>query len=485
MNKIYDIANIIAEKANPEYIPEYVKPVCVLSGSYYDMGLQFATQLQDGLYNTMLHLISRILKGRGPSGVIEDAREYEKIIAHQSPEIIDMFHGTADGLAVPYEAVLIYAIPNLLLPIPQNACSTISVWGKATKDGNLYCAANADGGVFTPTSYGPTMILYPENGNICVCNGGFNSNLALNEKGLVTMASNGGWNGGQGDVGYGTGAILSVLQLSLKTGSADEAMHHFTKVNKPVGSAENFHCADVSGTAYLIESTFAHSCTRTSGEFKEDDYLLATNYFLSEEMQTSRPKADNNINSIYRYRSEEQRIRELYGTLDANELDKVLSCADYFDGEKWVRNVWDEELGRWSPEKRSPKNSTYMQCFADPVEKTVYLRQGEKCTTCSNVAYSTGGKSRITLKEHPEKLVEESLDEAKRRLYHLSGKLETGQAEKEPGILQRIELAKVQVWKGDNYKALGFLRTESFHDELLYLSKALTAFSKAQALLDI
>lgn len=484
MKTVTDIATIVTKYVNPENIPSFVKPVCIVSGNYYDMGRQFGQQMKDNLYTSILHLSTRIITGRGDKNVMRDAYRYEEVLRNQSPEVVEMFQGTADAIGLPYEAILIYAIPNLLAPSP-NACSTISAWGRATEKGALYCAANADGGAFTPTSYGPTMVLYPEQGNVCICNGGYNSNLALNSKGLVTMASNGGWNGKANDIGYGTSAVLSPMQISLKCNDAEEAIYTFTKVNAPIGAAENFHCVDIHGKGGIIEATFGHSHIRRSGEFGEVDYMLATNYFLSDEMQDSKPENDiNNINSPYRYQTEEQLLKDNHGKIDLSILDDILSCRDYYDGSSWVKEVWDEEYSRWSPEKRSAKNSTYMQCFADPENLTVYFRQGERCITCSNIPGTTGGLSKFVLKNTPEAMVEEALIEAKRKLYTYSGKIELGMIERNCDVLNRLDEAKKSIWIGDNYKAMGYSQVVDIDKKLFYISKAVTAFAKAQALLD-
>lgn len=482
MYTLEQIVAKLAQRAKPDLVPDIVKPVVMVKGSNYEMGYQYGQQLHDQIILHTLLLATKLMTVRHDGKVIEDALRYEEVLRRQSPDFAEMLHGTADALGLPYEAVLLYVIPNLMGAVPPSQCSTISAWGKATKDGRLYTGANADGGAFTPTSYGPTLVMFPDKGYVNVSNGGYNSNLAMNSQGLVIMASNGGWNGRKGDIGYGTAAVSSTMYLVKHCKSARDALDKLTKEMSPVSSAENLHCVDPSGDACIIESTFGHRGIRRSGDLGEKDYLLATNFFLSEEMQTSAPRDLTDQNAQYRYRSEEQLIRESYGKISPMQLNAILSCLDFYalDG-NWIKNVWDPEGSRNTPEKRSYKNATYMQCLTDPEHRIAYFKQGENCAICSNVPGSTGFYSKLELRDSPEQMAEASVTEAKCRLYALSARVAQGEL---PYALveARMTQAKQYVWQGENYKAMA-LAMEQDRERLAYLSKALTLFSKAQVLL--
>ena len=164
MKTFEEIVDALKSQANPELIPDMIKPVCIVSGKPYDMGYQLGLELGQLSVNQTLILAARIRAMRpDTAAVMRDAAAFGRIVAEQSPEIDEMWHGTADALRVPYETMLLQNVPNLLRPA-VNHCSSLSAWGRATEDGRLLNAVNADGGSFTPTSYGPTMVLYPEIG---------------------------------------------------------------------------------------------------------------------------------------------------------------------------------------------------------------------------------------------------------------------------------------------------------------------------------
>lgn len=485
MMTIEQIAALLAERVVPGEIPDMVKPVCIVTGDNYQMGFQYGQQLQKNICTRTLHLAARLILERPNVDIIADAYRYEEILRSQSPELIEMFKGTAEGADLPYEAILVYTILNLAQVSP-NQCSTISAWGSSTLEGHLIAGCNADGAAFTHTSYEPTMVMYPKEGNVSVNNGGYNSNFAMNNKGLVNLASNGGWNGRRDDRGIGTPSVLPAMYLNWRCSTAKEAVERYTLHSAPISAAENMHCADISGETFLIEATHSHYYVRRPGEHGEKDYLLATNYFLSEEMQSSKPATNNSyINAQFRYRTEDKLLKENHGKITLETIDGILSCRDYYDGEKWVKDVWDEEYSKWTPEKRSHRNATYMQCLADPERRTAYIRQGQSCVTSSCMPGSTGKFSRLILKDTPLAMVMDAEEEAKRQVFSLSERLETGRQTLDWAVERRMNEAKRCVWEGSTHMSRALAFGNDINRYMLNLGKAATSFSKAQVLANI
>lgn len=482
MKTFEEIVDALKSQANPELIPDMIKPVCIVSGKPYDMGYQLGLELGQLSVNQTLILAARIRAMRpDTAAVMRDAAAFGRIVAEQSPEIDEMWHGTADALRVPYETMLLQNVPNLLRPA-VNHCSSLSAWGRATEDGRLLNAVNADGGSFTPTSYGPTMVLYPENGYASMNNGGYNSNLAMNEKGFVSMATNGGWGGRADDVGYGAPAVLSTMQLSLHCDSVASALHRALEINSAVGSPENMHFADVGGNACVVEATNSHFALRRSGENGESDYLHATNYFVSPDMQDSKPSdLRRTKNAVSRFITENRLLQDTLGHITLDTLERIITCRDYFDGQQWVRNVWDPEYSTWTPEKRSFMNDTYMQCLADPTARTVYFRQGKGCRPACCVPGSTGRFSKLTLKPTAAALAEQALVDAKIQIYRAAAHLSDAGAAYTDAVRTQLDQAKRCIWEGENYKALAMLEDQT-NERMVLLSKAVILFCKAQVL---
>ena len=485
MKKFEEVAAALMAQADPQVVPDMVKPVCIVSGKPYDMGYQLGLESGRSTVNHVLVLASRIRALRpDTAGIMKDAEAFGRIMEEQSPDIAEMWQGTADALSLPYEAMLLGYIPNLMQPV-VNHCSSLSVWGSAAEEGKLINAVNADGGSFTPTSFGPTMVLYPENGYASMNNGGYNSNFALNEKGLVTMATNGGWNGRPGDEGYGTPAVLSTMQLNLHCADTAEALQRALEINRPTGSAENMHFADPAGDVCVVEMTNGHHAVRRSGDNGEKDYLHATNYFLSPEMQSSKPTdLRRTQNAVSRFITEDRLLRDSLGHITLDTLEKIITCRDYFDGEHWVRDAWDPEYSTWTPEKRSFRNDTYMQSLAEPTERTAYFRQGKGCRPACCVPGATARFSRLVLKPTAMELAEQAVVDAKIRFYRAAAKLSAvGEDAAEPAY-DRLDRAKRCIWEGENHKALALL-TEDANQRMVHLSKAVTLFCKAQVLADL
>lgn len=477
VKKFEEAAAALMKEADPKLVPDFVKPVCILSGTPYECGYQFGKAAGKTLVNHTLLIASKL---PNKEAAMAAAEKFDEVVKSQTPDIAEMWQGTADALGIPYEAMLILNVPNLIDARPCE-CSTISVWGKATKDGRLYNAANADSTPFTQTSYGATMVIYPENGYATMNNGGYSSNFTLNEKGLVCMASHGVWAGLDGDNGLGTPSILSAMELNLHCDSAKNALDTMLNERKQQAGPENLHVSDVSGNAWVLETTNRHRSLRRSGENGEVDFLHATNFFLTEEMQSSKPAHFPAVdNAVSRYITEKQLLLDNLGQVDLDVLNAVITCHDYYDGKTWHKDEWDEEYGSWSPEKHAMSGDTYMQCLGDPSNLTGYFRQGKSCTAANGIPYTTGNFSRLMLKGSPEETVMAAAADAKKYIYAAAAKITAGIAAAE-AVSGRLNMAKTCIWQGENYRA-GAALTADKNERQVLLSRAATLFAKAQVL---
>ena len=343
MTSFEDLAQLLIKNVPPSITPDYVRPVCIVKGDFYTMGRQYGRELKQIIYANLLHNLAR-LNAIWPdkSRLFEELKRYEAAVLAVSPDSISMWQGIADGAGLPYEAAAIYCCYIALAKGPSEGCSTISAYGSACKEGGLIAAANADSFSFTPTSYSPTLVMYPERGNAVIANGGICSNLCLNEKGMIVMASAGGYNGRKEDTGIGIPGVLSTLMLSWKYDLAPQAAGEAARVF--TADAENLHCADPDNGSYVIERTACCIHTRRPGDHGERNFLVATNHFISSEMQASRPEDDSRCHNSYsRFATEMKVMQGRYGQLTLKELSKVITMADRYDGENWYRNEWDDE----------------------------------------------------------------------------------------------------------------------------------------------
>ena len=471
------VVEAVSEKVPLETTPDFVRPVCIVSGDFYEMGVQYGQQQYNELRSILLWGASSI------KNVWKDHRQLtaaveglENAVAQISPESIELYNGISEGADLPYSAVLTaFFAPTLSGLARNNHCSTISAWGNAS-GGKLIAGTNADGPAFTVTNYSPVLLMFPEKGNSIIANGGVCSNLVMNNKGMVGMASAGGWNGRPEDVGIGLPGVLPTSLLSWKYDTASDAISAVSKIS--CSMAENLHFVDKNTGAFVLEHTYGHQAVRKSGEYGEQDFMVTTNHFVSEEMQASRPEDDRaNHNSYSRYKTEIQALTEQHGNLTLEKLGEILSLQDRYDDLGWHREEWDEIYSLWTPEKHGPFNKTYMQTLAMPEETLFYIRQGQSNWRTSVIPGITGNFVQFFLKNTPEESVAKVETETVLQLWKYAKAARFGESNSD--LLDR---ARTYIWYGKNHRAQSVLSNNK-HTKMYHLSKALHQFSRAQSLL--
>lgn len=480
MNFEFDkIIDAVSEKIPLEITPDFVRPVCVVSGGFYEMGIQYGRQQYEELRVILLHSTANLNElWKNKKKLAEAVTQCETAVAEISPESLEMWHGIADGAELPYSAIaMIFMSASLSAMSKLDFCSTISAWGDMTK-GELLAGTNADGLAFTTTNYSPVLLMFPTNGNALISNGGILSNLAMNEKGMVSMASAGGWNGLPDDVGAGIPGIFSTTYMGWKYDNAYDAINAISRTTCVM--AENLHAVDKQNGAYVLEHTHGHQAIRRSGDHNETDFLITTNHFLTQEMQSSRPGNDEkNRNSYSRYQTEMQALAENYGNLTIEKLGAVLALHDRYDENGWHKDEWDEVYSFWTPEKHGPFNKTYMQTLAVPEKSLFYIRQGQKDWRSSSIPGCTGNFTKFLLRKTPLESVSAIEQETILQLWKYVKKTRTESINE-----QLLNQAKTYIWYGKNYKAQSMICKDR-DKEMNYLSKAVLNFSKAQSLLGI
>ena len=201
-------------------LPPSVLPVIVLQGSDYNMGYQYAQQV-DELFGPS------VLKAMQVPGGFTDQqllalKAYQWYIQKYTPEYIDMFKGMAAaatdaGVPLSYTEVLANYVGTRAYPgteppgsgsetLPPT-CSAWAAWGKTTTDGSLITGQEMDPpwGEFGNNDY-VAIVAYPSTGNayINVTQPGQLTAIpvmpGINNKGVSTTGNLGGaWR----DVDYG------------------------------------------------------------------------------------------------------------------------------------------------------------------------------------------------------------------------------------------------------------------------------------------
>lgn len=481
-------------KFDPEKTPLDVRPVVALAGSMEDMGIQYGQQAKELIARNAAVIKSRVYPMWESKDALHNAiKQYEGILLEKLPEMVDFCKGISQGADLDYDDVCMI---NLSLPLlvmaPENlkekdeamACSTITAYGRATKDGKTYSAANLDQG-WNMGNYTVVLVGFPDKGNAFISTppwaGEIVGNMGLNSSGLVTLGS-----AGQAelptDTATGIPNLLGKFGILLHCNSVDEAVKYYVDLH--CSNAENGHFSDPKKSA-VVEYTPGHHVVRYAGDHGETDYTIATNHFIAEEMQTSIYKGSYNdgwYDAYPRYDTYQKLMEEYHGDITFRQIEEMITCHDYWDGKVWHRDVYSMEPfidpeSSWCPEMRAPDWKALMQAIAVPEDRVVYLRNGESDRRFSMVPEATGEFCKLVLKDNIEDVYSIAVNDAKVEIWRAARDLNIAHNtdyHKE----KLLQDAKHEMWRNFNYKAIADLATGN--EKMLNYGKSITALCKAQ-----
>ena len=297
-------AEIVYENGVP--LAPNVASVMILCGSDYNMGYQYARQINQIYGPWPLNKIQRGFTGAEMVAL----NAFQCYIEKHTPEFIDMFRGMADGATAAgidlsfTEVMADYCTRDFdrVLPIypgtepPEgqkgtslsHGCSGFVAWGSCTKDGRLVASGSSDHII----TFQSVVICLPETGNNFVagintprgngslCPGG-SSHPAMNNKGLA-YAHHGAGTDGNEKPGYGIPQSLQIMHTLRFANNADEALA--LQLAYPRGERARGIWADVGGNAFVLECRDPH-VVRRAGNYGEQDFLYASNTCLAEELE--------------------------------------------------------------------------------------------------------------------------------------------------------------------------------------------------------
>lgn len=198
-------------------MPNVVRPVIILSGTDYEIGYQYFTQLVQingkslPSYQYDVETVYRRDKIHQDAYTEEEMQalgQFEAAITQYAPEWIDILHGMADGakdsgLDITYTDLLLhYSLfermsawgPNTLgdeVFKDTATCSGFAAWGNTTTDGKLIAAGSGDD---SEGNFAATIVVFPETGNNFVTQtfnlvgfGGFPDHPNMNNKGVIRV----------------------------------------------------------------------------------------------------------------------------------------------------------------------------------------------------------------------------------------------------------------------------------------------------------
>ena len=502
-----------AQKLNAgnDILPPGILPVIILSGSDYDMGVQYGKQAGHYIEKNNTEAWASALQRFTREEVIRALKANQYYIKEYTPECIDIMKGIADGAqAAGYDISYIdVLLLNCTLPKPETStfpdgaekdklppekrCSVCSAWGKATKDGRLIGMDTLDGS--GDAFYGVILVVFPLEGNNYICGaqaGEIGDHFLMNNKGLFIGNSGGGGSPRDIDNNYGLCWSCSLPHLARFADNADQARDMVLpwQINVP----ENFHFVDVKGGAYVVEKTAAVQAVRKPGDFGEQDFLYSTNNYLHETMKVTKEGDFIKRHGGYGAYAAPRNLmlwdmlHNYHGLVDVEFVKMVLR----FPGNpppNPPEGGWDAKICR-------PTNSWVSVVLPDDADKgLVHICTGpagrvihssmasDGNTMHSNYQYIDGTHTffKLSLAADPKAVVEEAKKTAKKSIataYKEFMQLQytdTGYA----FLNDLYNLANAEYYQGCD--ALNRALLTDGNGAMTYFSKAATAFTRCQA----
>ena len=483
---------------DPAKSPSNIKEVIFLSGTPEEMGKQYGEQAVDSLARVVTYKKAMAIEQIGSiEEVYEALDEYIALYEKNIPEVVEMWKGMAETSGIEYNDILI--ANTQFFNNPHRNCSTISMWGEATADGRTIAGANYDL-TLEPYMYEPAVVAYPKDGYSFIAGSGLIGGTYLNDQGLMIMGSQ-GQDYQEEDLGMGVAPKVGLLQIAMTCKNADEAKELYIKKVAP-GSGENLHVIDKDKKNYIVEHTAAKDSVRTSGDFDENNYMIATNTFLTEKMQSSIYQGDDFWDdSMPRYWTEQKILEDNMGSNTIDTLNDALGSTSYYVDEDWMTDVWENEkyvgykkmgngvwvednwdltdsyTGFWTPENREVATECITRTVAVPEDLTMYVMAGCRDTYASTLPEATGNFWKLTLAKNPKNTVSTVEDAAQIQIW--LGSRDTEKAGGADADREKdLTTAKKALYKGMNYKNMAGCETDKAK-RMEYYSKAATAYCKA------
>jgi hypothetical protein len=281
-----------------------VRPVIVLQGSDYDMGVQHTQQIIQIFGTYYLRGAADVQRSESNLAVIRRSEEY---IERYTPWAIDYVRGMTQGcvdagIPMTYTQMLGHFVSTSNSPpAPGDSgnssdCSGWAAWGSATRDGSLICGGSGDHEIRVGSKnryrYEVNVMMFPDNGHNFVFSppSGGAGHPGMNNRGVCHVHH--GTTGYHdrylcpelGDTGEGVPRVFLLMHGLRFADSTEEAKDITLSIPTP-GGRQGGIWADVGGNALVIENRDNPRVIRRPGDHGERDFLYATNNLFSEELK--------------------------------------------------------------------------------------------------------------------------------------------------------------------------------------------------------
>lgn len=412
------------------YVTTGFPQVVVVSGTNYEMGMQYGEQAAAAIVHNIALFKSRLNSKFGSDKVLKDMQVWDYYLKKYDPIYVDWLRGIIEGCkrkgyTVTYLdliALMVYptqfwarpkapyppetriaSIGNPHVPLSQgeyHACTTFAAAGAKTPDGKPIHAITS----MSPTETMDNIILlaFPKEGASFVSQtyaGRVNGNYAMNSKGFswtmtAIMSDNPAW---------GMPPEVYFHYLAQMVGSLDEALSYLKSTPKG-GVTGGFILTDASGNILAYEGTADKFQLSKPGERGESgQFIVQTNHLIHPSLKFLNPKWLPVIGTYARYDTIFQLLQEAApGSVNFAFSKNFFASDDWYDAAKaiWNRN---------QPGIREVSNShtSVSQGIFFPADLVAYLQTGTP-NGIGLPAYATGEYVKIKLALDPKKVIDQA-----------------------------------------------------------------------------
>lgn len=356
--------------------------VVVVSGSPYEMGMQYGQQAADSIYTNVMVIKAMLLKAKGREELRNDMKVYIYYLEKYDPALRDWVRGISAGLRkmnynASYEDLVALSIyPGVLWARPKSpyppevklssrarklalqaglqnppgveeshSCNSFAATGSATKDGKSLIAVSR--GVTLEVMHTLMLIAFPEGrpSYVVYPYAGSNSGTSgMNSAGfawIMTAAP-----AIQPEWGFpGASFFHAIAELCKSPGEAQQ----FLKSTPRSGTVGNFIMGDATGDIFVIEANFQHYAIRKPGDLGENGFVVNTNHFVGPTMKPYNYPDYQKKDSFYRYATVYESVSAAAKTssIDIDFVKKMFASDDRFDPHthQWIYNDPGSDLG--------------------------------------------------------------------------------------------------------------------------------------------
>jgi isopenicillin-N N-acyltransferase-like protein len=291
-------------------------PLIQARGSHRQVGQQIGQQCRDQIHNLLARLREDLPAGRSWQDMLAHSQLYLSASQAVYPQYIAELQGIAAGAQAPFEEIFLAMCEELWEAAAwQHGCTDLAARGRATLDGSTLIAHTND---LLPQAEDKLVILQIQAGEepefLAVSVGGVGISAGFNAARLSLTGNQ----LDQNDIRPGVPRLL-VVRAILGAQHLSQALDHCLLPQR--ASSYNNLVADGSGEVYSMEGS-ASDCAAL---YIEADILAHANHYLSPAMRRFEADPSANGNSILRYHRAMRLLRENFGQLTPQSLQKLLA----------------------------------------------------------------------------------------------------------------------------------------------------------------